>query len=144
MSGVLKNDATLNNFNRGSQERFQHLQVMQGKTATAVSELHAGDIGAVAKLKETTTGETLGDKSGPIFYAPARIPEPSITFAVEPKTRADEDRIGQAIHKILEEDLALRFRARSADEGISAERRGAAAHRGGGGEAAQALSRGID
>jgi len=109
MSGVLKNDATLTNFNRGSQERLQHVQVMQGKTAAAVNELHAGDIGAVAKLKETTTGETLGDKNAPIFYMPARIPEPSITFAIEPKTRADEDRIGQAIHKILEEDLALRF-----------------------------------
>ncbi|MGA8365777.1 MAG: elongation factor G, partial [Candidatus Acidiferrales bacterium] len=109
MSGVVKNDAMLSNFNRGSQERFQHVQVMQGKTATAVAELHAGDIGAVAKLKDTTTGDTLGDKNAPIFYPPARIPEPSITFAVEPKTRADEDRIGQAIHRILEEDLALRF-----------------------------------
>jgi elongation factor G len=109
MSGVLKNDATLQNFNRNSPERFQHLQVMQGKTAAAVSDLHAGDIGAVAKLKETTTGESLGDKNAPIFYSPARIPEPSITFAIEPKTRADEDRIGVAIHKILEEDLALRF-----------------------------------
>jgi elongation factor G len=109
LSGVLKNDATLTNFQRGSQERLQHVQVMQGKTAVAVNDVHAGDIGTVAKLKETTTGETLGDKSAPIFYPPARIPEPSITFAVEPKTRADEDRIGQAIHKILEEDLALRF-----------------------------------
>ncbi len=109
MSGVVKNDATLSNFTRGSQERFQHVQVMQGKTATAVAELHAGDIGAVAKLRDTVTGDTLGDKNAPIFYPPARIPEPSITFAVEPKTRADEDRIGQAIHKILEEDLALRF-----------------------------------
>ncbi|HEY6903265.1 MAG TPA: elongation factor G [Candidatus Acidoferrales bacterium] len=109
MSGVLKNDATLTNFNRSSQERFQHVQVMQGKTATAVNELHAGDIGAIAKLKETVTGDTLGEKNAPIFYSPARIPEPSITFAIEPKTRADEDRIGVAIHKILEEDLALRF-----------------------------------
>jgi elongation factor G len=109
MSGVVKNDAMLANFNRGTQERFQHVQVMQGKTATAVAELHAGDIGAVAKLKDTVTGDTLGDKNAPIFYAPARIPEPSITFAVEPKTRADEDRIGHAIHRILEEDLALRF-----------------------------------
>jgi elongation factor G len=108
-SGVLKNDATLQNFNRNSPERLQHIQVMQGKTATAVNDLHAGDIGAVAKLKETTTGDTLGDKNAPIFYPPARIPEPSITFAIEPKTRADEDRIGQAIHRILEEDLALRF-----------------------------------
>ena len=109
ISGVLKNDATLANFNRGTQERFQHIQVMQGKTTTEVNELHAGDIGCIAKLKETTTGETLGDKNAPLFHPPARIPEPSITFAVEPKTRADEDRIGVAIHKILEEDLALRF-----------------------------------
>jgi elongation factor G len=109
ISGVLKNDVTLTNFNRNSQERLQHVQVMQGKTAVAVNELHAGDLGAVAKLKDTTTGETLGDKNSPIFYPPARIPEPSITFAIEPKTRADEDRIGQAIHRILEEDLALRF-----------------------------------
>jgi elongation factor G len=109
LSGVLKNDATLNNYNRSTQERFQHISVMQGKTATAVADLHAGDLGTVAKLKDTTTGETLGDKNGTIYYPPARIPEPSITFAIEPKTRADEDKIGTAIHRILEEDLALRF-----------------------------------
>lgn len=109
MSGVLKNDATLTNYNRGTIERFQHTQVVQGKLLTEVAELHAGDIGAIAKLKEVTTGETLGDKSVPIFYKRAAIPEPSITFAIEPKTRADEDKIGVAIHKILEEDLALHF-----------------------------------
>lgn len=109
MSGLLQNDATLTNFNRQSAERFQHIQVMQGKNGTPVSELHAGDIGAVVKLKETLTGETLGDKNAPIFYSPARLPEPSITFAVEAKTRADEDKIGTAIHKLLEEDLSLRF-----------------------------------
>src|SRR5277367_2711522 len=74
VSGVLKNDATLTNFNRGSQERFQHIQVLQGKIATEVGELHAGDIGSIAKLKETTTGETLGDKNAAVFHAPARIP----------------------------------------------------------------------
>jgi elongation factor G len=109
MSGVLKNDATLQNFNRNSQERFQHIQAMQGKAGTEIAELHAGDIGAITKLKDTVTGDTLGDKNASIYYPPARIPEPSITFAIEPKTRADEDRIGVAIHKILEEDLALRF-----------------------------------
>ena len=109
MSGVLKNDATVNNYNRNTQERLQHISAMQGKAATAVVDMHAGDIGTVAKLKDTTTGETLGDKMGMVFYPPARIPEPSITFAIEPKTRADEDKIGQAIHRILEEDLALRF-----------------------------------
>ena len=72
ISGVLKNDATLTNFNRGSQERFQHIQVMQGKTVTEVSELHAGDIGCIAKLKETTTGETLGrQKRGDLSSAGA-------------------------------------------------------------------------
>src|SRR5712692_9590280 len=75
LSGVLKNDATVYNYNRNIPERLQHLQVMQGKTATAVAELHAGDIGAVAKLKETLTGDTLGDKAAPIFHPPARIPE---------------------------------------------------------------------
>jgi len=108
-SGVLKNDATLVNYNRSTPERLQHTQVVQGKQLTETGELHAGDIGAIAKLKETTTGETLGDKAAPIYYTPARLPEPSITFAIEPKSRADEDKIGVAIHKILEEDGALRF-----------------------------------
>ena len=108
-SGVLKNDATLTDFTRSSQERFQHIQVVQGKQLTEVGELHAGDIGAIAKLKEVFTGDTLGDKAAPLFYKPAVIPEPSITFAVEPKTRADEDKIGVGIHKIMEEDCALRF-----------------------------------
>src|SRR5215470_11751730 len=108
-SGVLKNDATLVNYNRSTPERLQHTQIVQGKQLTETGELHAGDIGAIAKLKETTTGETLGDKAAPIYYTPARLPEPSITFAIEPKSRADEDKIGVAIHKILEEDGALRF-----------------------------------
>jgi elongation factor G len=108
-SGVLKNDATLHNFNRNIPERFQHTMVVQGKQLTEIQELHAGDIGAITKLKETVTGDTLGDKAAPIYYAPAKLPEPSITFAVEPKTRADEDKIGVAIHKIMEEDPALRF-----------------------------------
>src|SRR6266850_6567078 len=86
-SGILKNDATLTNYNRNITERFQHIQVVQGKQFIEVGELHAGDIGAIAKLKETTTGETLGDKASPIFYSPAQLPEPSITFAIEPKTK---------------------------------------------------------
>src|SRR5271165_4790150 len=108
-SGVLKNDATVQNFNRNIPERLQHTMVVQGKQLVEIQELHAGDIGAIAKLKETVTGDTLGDKNSPIYYAPASLPEPSITFAVEPKSRADEDKIGVAIHKIMEEDPALRF-----------------------------------
>jgi elongation factor G len=108
-SGVLKNDASLANFSRSSQEKFAHISVMQGKTAVPVNELHAGDIGAVAKLKDTLTGDTLGDKSAPIQYPHVKLPEPAITFAIEPKSRADEDKLGPGIHKMLEEDAMLRF-----------------------------------
>jgi elongation factor G len=108
-SGVLKNDTSLANFSRSSQEKFAHISVMQGKTAVPINELHAGDIGAVAKLKDTLTGDTLGDKSAPIQYPHVKLPEPAITFAIEPKSRADEDKLGPGIHKMLEEDAMLRF-----------------------------------
>jgi elongation factor G len=108
-SGVLKNDATLQNFTRGSSEKFSHLSAMQGKTALPVTELHAGDIGAVAKLKDTLTGDSLGDKAGPIQYPQVTFAEPAITFAIEPKTRADEDKLSNGIHKLMEEDAMLRF-----------------------------------
>jgi len=107
-SGVLKNDASLQNFSRGSQEKLAHISIMQGKTAVPVNELHAGDIGAVAKLKDTLTGDTLGDKSAPILYPKVKLPEPAITFAIEPKSRADEDKLGPGIHKLMEEDAMLR------------------------------------
>ena len=108
-SGVLKNDATLQNFTRGSSEKFAHISSMQGKTAVPVNELHAGDIGAVAKLKETLTGDTLGDKGSSIQYPQVTFAEPAITFAIEPKTRADEDKLSNGIHKLMEEDAMLRF-----------------------------------
>jgi len=106
---ILKNDATLTNYNRNIPERFQHIQVVQGKQLIEVGDLRAGDIGAHRQAEGNDTGETLGDKASPFFYSPAQLPEPSITFAIEPKTRADEDKIGVSIHKILEEDPALRF-----------------------------------
>jgi elongation factor G len=108
-SGVLKNDAALQNFSRGSQEKLAHISVMQGKTAVPVNELHAGDIGAVAKLKDTLTGDTLGEKSAPIKYPRVKLLDPAITFAIEPKSRADEDKLGPGIHKLREEDAMLRF-----------------------------------
>jgi len=108
-SGVLKNDATLQNFSKGSQEKLSHIQCMQGKTAIPINELHAGDVGAVAKLKDTLTGDTLGDKSAPIQYPRVKLPEPAITFAIEPKSRADEDKLGPGLHKLMEEDAMLRF-----------------------------------
>ena len=108
-SGVLKNDAALQNFSKNTQEKLSHISVMQGKSAVPVNELHAGDIGAVAKLKDTLTGDTLGDKTAPIRYPPVRLPEPAITFAIEPKSRADEDKLGPGLHKLMEEDAMLRF-----------------------------------
>jgi elongation factor G len=108
-SGVLKNDASLQNFSRASQEKLAHISIMQGKTAVPVNELHAGDIGAVAKLKDTLTSDTLGDKSAPIQYPKIKFRDPAITFAIEPKSRADEDKLGPGIHKLMEEDAMLRF-----------------------------------
>ncbi len=108
-SGVLKNDANLQNVQRSTAERLAHISCPEGKTLTPVTELHAGDIGAVAKLKDTLTGDTLADKSSLIEYPAVKLPEPSIAFAIEAKSRPDEDRMGHAIHRILEEDQSLRF-----------------------------------
>jgi elongation factor G len=109
ISGVVKNDATVENYTRRGQERLAHLSVMQGHKAVEVPELHAGDLGAVAKLRETLTGNTLGQKGGEIQVDLYPIPEPAMTYAIEPKTRADEDKLGPAIHKLMEEDLLIRF-----------------------------------
>jgi elongation factor G len=108
-SGVLKDEATLQNYNRNIQEKFAHISLIQGKQAVPIPELHAGDIGAVAKLRETLTGDTLGDKASPIRYPVVQLPEPAITFAIEPKSRADEDKLGVGLHKLMEEDAMLRF-----------------------------------
>jgi elongation factor G len=109
ISGIVKNDANLVHVRTGGAERLAHIGVLAGKTIQPVPELHAGDIGAVAKLKETLTGDTLADKASQIAYPPVRLPEPSIAYAISAKTRNDEDRMGHAVHKILEEDQALRF-----------------------------------
>jgi elongation factor G len=109
LSGVLKNDAMVQNFNRGVGEKFSHIAAPQGKTMVPVTELHAGDIGCVAKLHETLTGDTLGDKSGQFIFPKTQLAEPAITFAIQPKTRADEDKLGGGIGKLMEEDAMLRF-----------------------------------
>ncbi len=108
-SGCVKNDASLQNVTRNSTERLAHTGVPVGKTIVPVNELHAGDIGAVAKLRDTLTGDTLADKASPVTFPPVKLNEPSIAFAVEAKSRNDEDRMGNALHKLLEEDLSLRF-----------------------------------
>jgi elongation factor G len=109
ISGVVKNDAHLMNSRSSVDERLAHIGALFGKTIVPVNELHAGDIGGVAKLRDTLTGDTLADKSAMIEYPEVRLPEPSIAYAIAAKTRNDEDRMGNAIHKILEEDRSLRF-----------------------------------
>jgi elongation factor G len=109
ISGVIKNDATVENYTRRGQERLSHLSIMQGRKAVEVAELHAGDLGAVAKLRDTLTGDTLGQKGAEIQVSLAALPEPAMTYAIEPKTRADEDKLAPAIHKLMEEDLLIRF-----------------------------------
>jgi elongation factor G len=109
MSGIVKNDANHQNVTRNSLERLAHLSSPQGKTLQPVTELHAGDIGAIAKLKETLTGDTLAEKGFNVTYPKVKLPEPSIAFAIEAKSRNDEDRMGVAVNRILEEDHSLRF-----------------------------------
>ena len=108
-SGVLKADSSVQNVNRDAAERVGGLFLLQGKTQTAITEIQAGDIGAVAKLKETQTCETLADKANPIVYPAIEFPEPVTTFAIEPRTRGDEDKISSALHRLMEEDLVLRL-----------------------------------
>jgi len=109
ISGVVKNDATLENYTRRSQEKLSHLSVMQGRKAIEVPELHAGDLGAVAKLRDTLTGDTLGQKGAEVQVEVPDFPEPAMTYAIEPKSRADEDKLAPAIHKLMEEDRLIRF-----------------------------------
>ncbi len=109
VSGVLKNDDTIENYTRGGNERFSRISTVQGKDLGTVAAFHAGDIGAVAKLRDTLTGDSLGQKGHDIHFPKANLPLPAISFAIQPKTRQDEDRLSQAIHKVLEEDPTLNF-----------------------------------
>ncbi|MPY90532.1 MAG: elongation factor G [Luteitalea sp.] len=108
ITGTLNADTTLHNLTRDTHERFGHLLVPQGKQSTQVPELRAGDVGAVAKLKETQTGDTLADKSADLTFPPFTWPEPLLSYAVEPKSRADEEKISSALHRLQEEDPTIR------------------------------------
>ncbi len=108
VTGTLKADTSVHNLTRDTNERIGHLAVMQGKTASNVPELRAGDIGAVAKLKDTLTNDTLADKGG-LAFPPISFPEPVLSYAIEPKTRGDEDKISTAMHRLEEEDPTIRY-----------------------------------
>jgi elongation factor G len=108
-SGTLKSDTGYWNTSRDHEERIGKLQLLQGKQQLPVSELRAGDIGAVAKLKDTYTGDTIASKDHQIVLDFMHYPEAAIAFAVEPKARGDEDKLGAAIHRIIEEDPTIKF-----------------------------------
>jgi len=108
-SGTLKSDTSYWNTTRDHEERVGKLQLLQGKQQVPVSELKAGDIGAVAKLKDVHTGETLAAKDHPFVIEHVKYPEPAISFAIEPKARGDEDKINAALARIMEEDPSINF-----------------------------------
>ena len=109
LAGTLKADSTVHNVNREAPERLGHLSLLQGKTQSNVPEIKAGDIGAVAKLKETLTGDLLAEKGMSIAVAPIAFPEPVISYAIEPKSRGDEEKISTAMHRLQEEDPAIGY-----------------------------------
>ncbi|MGH9411744.1 MAG: elongation factor G [Vicinamibacterales bacterium] len=109
ISGTLKSDATVHNLTKDAPERLGHLVLVQGKTQTAVPEVKAGDIGAVAKLKETQTSDVIGDKHAGVKMPPIRFPEAVISYAIEPKSRGDEEKISTSLHRLQEEDPAINY-----------------------------------
>jgi elongation factor G len=108
-SGRINPDGSVNNATRDAEEKLGGLFFLQGKEQIAAGQAKAGDIVATAKLKVTATGDTLSAKSSGITFPAIKFPLPSISFAIEPKTRADEDRISQATHRIIEEDPTVRI-----------------------------------
>ncbi len=108
-SGTLKSESQLLNVSRGARERMSHVSWLQGKTQKNVETLGPGEIGVVAKLKETLTGDTLCEEATPFELPRIAFPEPAISFAIQPKTRGDEDKISNALARIAEEDPTVHY-----------------------------------
>jgi elongation factor G len=109
VSGTLRTDSTVHNKTKDVPERLGHLELLQGKTQTPVPEIKAGDLGAVAKLKDTLTNDSIGDKGDGWSFHPLKFPEPVLSYAIEPKSRGDEDKISTAMHRLEEEDPSIRY-----------------------------------
>ena len=103
-SGAVKNGQDVYNAPRSASEKLNHLCVAVGKERTEISELHAGDIGVVAKLRDTHTNDTLSTQAHPIVLPKIPFPEPVITVSVEVKQRGEEDKLSTGLHKLHEED----------------------------------------
>src|SRR6266511_2774368 len=110
LDGTLKHDATLVNSRARSKERLGQLLVMQGKDHTRVPELLAGDIGAVAKLKDTMTGDLLLEAERDVELPQIGFPEPVMSFAISPKSKGDEEKMATSLRRLTEEDPTLVLR----------------------------------
>ena len=108
-AGTLKADSSVQNLTQDGSERLGALAVMQGKTQHPVPELKAGDLGAVAKLKETHTSDTLAEKGSPVRFAPIAFADPVLSYAIEPKSRGDEEKISGALQRLREEDPTIQY-----------------------------------
>jgi len=106
-SGTMRSDSQVFNASRDTKERVGHLGWLMGKTQKPVDELGPGEIGVVAKLKDTLTGDTLCDEANPLILPGIAFPEPSISFAIQPKSRGDEDKISTGLQRMAEEDPTL-------------------------------------
>ena len=109
LAGHFQSDGNYWNATRSAHERFSGLFLPQGKEHVSVPEAYAGDIVAVAKLKDTFTGDTITTKDNPVVLPALTVPEASIAYAIEPKAKGDEDKISTALHKLIEEDPSLNF-----------------------------------
>lgn len=106
-SGVLKTDDLLYNYHRDCDEKIGRLYVLRGNKTEEVSELHAGDIGALAKLTKSLTTDTLSTRNNPVAYLRTNISKPYVSMRYKAKNKGDEDKISQALQKLLAEDLTL-------------------------------------
>ena len=107
-TGVLKPDSTIYNVNKDAEEKIAKVYVLRGKEVIELPELKAGDIGAVAKLAVTQTGDTIALRTAPIVYHKPKISTPYTYMRYTAKTKGDEDKISSALSKLMEEDLTLR------------------------------------
>ncbi|HEX7464384.1 MAG TPA: elongation factor G [Actinomycetota bacterium] len=107
-SGKIRPDSAVHNATKGAEERVGQLFALRGKEHETVAEVPAGDIGAVAKLNHTTTGDTLSSKDDPLQLPPVEMPEPLLALAISPKTKGDEDKLSTALSRLKEEDPTLR------------------------------------
>jgi len=107
-SGKLSSNSSFYNVSKGSSEKIGQLFFPQGKKEEPAEFIIAGDIGAVAKLKNTQTGDSLANEKNQVRFDDIAFPEPAISFSIKPKTRSDEDKISNAIHKLTAEDLTFK------------------------------------